>query len=158
MNIPKNCNDDVERLETYTLLHPKRTEEGLSETDKVILTKSFPQILGPKKTSFAHNVSFENKDTALSSRDTALQPISKKRAPRDTRTETPAQQVKRQASSPLVHRRSVLGTKDIGGLRDQATYRRSNRSSKIGSRLGTARTPLRDSRGKIGTVRIRTSY
>ena len=86
MNIPKDCDDDVERLETHPLLLPKKTEEGLSETDKVILKKSFLQILGNKKTFFAHDVSFKNKDTAFSSWDTALQPIYKKWAPRDTRT------------------------------------------------------------------------
>ena len=145
MNIPEDYDNGVEQLATHPLLLPEHTEEGLSETDKVILTKSFPQTLGPKKTSFAHNVSFENKDTALSPRDTALQTISKKRAPRDTRTETPAQRLKRQTSSMLFHRRSVLGTKDIGGLSDQATDRQSNRSSKLSSRLGTARTTLRDS-------------
>ena len=52
----------------------------------------------------------------------------------------------------------VLGTKDIGGLSNQATDRQSNRSSKLGLRLGTARTTLRDSQGNIGIVRSRTSY
>ena len=97
MNVPRDYDDEAERLRTHPLLLPKEDEsKGLSTVDKNVLKKT------TNNNSFAPDVKFTHR--------TLIRPnvprINKKQ---NTRQKSVRQQVTNTIASPLTHRRSVLG-------------------------------------------------
>ena len=96
MNVPKEYDDKAERLQTHPILLPKEDVPGtMSATDKAVLKKT------KGKVSFAPCVSFAQQKSLR-------QRVRKMPKSQRIKTKLMPQKV----TSPLVHRRSVLGDRD----------------------------------------------